>query len=494
MALYEIGEAYRRLGHLIKARKYYALCAKDFSRTSFSLFSRFRLAQIREVEKGLLPWAPGERSNEESSMWLYQKILDTYPRHPITQEVIYEFARLKLRRRDPLGALDLVKLYLTTNPGGQLESRFLALSNDIQKDILIMVGDVDSMERNLEACIGVVNDKRMVTVLPGFVDTTKRLWRQLINKYMDLNQYVTAMEEAVKMKELFADDQELMKFSQDIRRGALGLYFQQLSSRKRPLELLDFFYSRQSLFKDVLSRVHYFYVAQAWDSLSCHSEASYYYGRAYSEPGTVPDDGKLLLAWGEKLALLEEKTSLGRIISEYEGVYEQPTDPSYFHLGFVYEKMMSNWEKAYSYATSGLDHARDPSTRKTLLKDLIEGSSHLGLWDVARHAYDELEGHLTEEERAAFLESWADLAVKLENCDEAIYLYNLVLTMASDNSHARLKMAICLLRQGKNPEAKAVLRALSVDKDDLISKTATALLDHELFWENVPGDIFSKGK
>ena len=494
LALYEIGEAYRRLGDLIKARKYYALCAKDFSRTSFSLFSRFRLAQTREVEKGLLPWASGERRDEESSMWLYQKILDTYPRHPITQEVIYEFARLKLRRRDPLGALDLVKFYLTTNPGGQLESKFLALSNDIQKDILIMVRDVDSMEKNLKACIGVVNDKRMVTVLPGFVDTTKRLWRQLINKYIDLNQYVTAIEEAVKMKNLFADDQESLKFSQVIRGMALGHYFQQLTSRKRPLELLDFFYSRQLLFQDVLSRVHYFYVAQAWDSLSCDSESSYYYGMAYGEPGTVPDDGKLLLAWGEKLALLGEKTSLERIISEYEGIYEQPTDPGYFHLRFVYEKMMSNWEKAYNYAASGLDHARDPSTRRTLLEDLIEGSSHLGLWDVAHHAYDELEEHLTEKERAAFLESWADLAVQLGNCDEAIFLYNLLLTTASDNSPARLKMAICLLRQGKTSEAKTVLRILSVDKDGFISKTATALLDDELFWENVPGDIFSKGR
>ena len=491
LALYEIGEIYRSMGDFIRARKYYALCARDYPRTSYALFARFRLAQIHERELGIVPWAMNREKEEESSQWLYNEILKKFPRHPITQEVIYEFAKLKMRRHDLSGALRLIEFYFKTNPNGSRSHLFLTLSDEIQKRMRSKSESEKFLKKNLQACLELLKDSFLKDKLPGYSYTAKTLWMRLIEVKMNKGDFDGVIREANSLTQRFAHDNRLREFSHRVRKEALKKKFQLLIAQKNYMDLLNFFYNDLREFKDVLSWEHYLLVGRAWDSLGIESEAAFYYGRAFLSDGEGADNTTIIMDWARVLAAIKDADSLGRVLDKYDeldrGDHNKPV--VYYHYRSLYGQMRGDWDMAYESATSGLEVAKTKGERRSLLVDLIRSSSHLRLWDVAHNAYRELEGYMNEEERVSFLDEWGDIAFELEDYEEAFFLYNMVLSMRPEARDIQLKMAIALIKQGKQDEAQGLLKALSVDKDEFYASYSEALLGNISFWKKIPKEF-----
>ncbi|WP_161939938.1 tetratricopeptide repeat protein [Dissulfuribacter thermophilus] len=523
--LFEIGEAYRRLGDLLKARKYYALCARDYSKFSYALFSRFRLAQIRERERKITPWSRYKGYRDESSAMIYDRILRQFPKHSITQEVEFEYALLKFERGDLPGALKLVKRFFKNSPNGALREQFLELSKKIRAR---MIAEKNStrLRENLTACLSVLNDRALKNVMPGFDDTAKavwkkiiedltrkgvydqalletkkllekfpsykdgrRMWQRIIQSLNEKGDYVAAIKEAKAFKDRFPRDEGVKRFSNSLRKEALNSYFKKLLKDERPLVVLDFFYSKGDLFNDILDRNHLVSVGMAWNELGCPDEAGLFMGKAFFSRGNTPTDYDLLLKWAEASLETGDFNGLGQIISYLDRFPQGKTDPRYLHLKVLYEQNKGNWDQAYNLSSQGLSNSKKSNERKLLLQDFIKSSVHLGLWDVARDAFRELDPLLNDSERRSLMSQWADTAFDMGAYEEAFLFYNLLLELDPKQPDVQAKMALCLLRQEKLDSASGVLRALSTEEGSLWGDSAKAILGNEEFWKKVPSTI-----
>lgn len=528
--LFEIGEAYRRLGDLLKARKYYALCARDYSKFSYALFSRFRLAQIREREKKITPWNRYKDYRDESSAMIYERILREFPRHSITQEVEFEYALLKFERGDLPGALELVKSFFKNSPNGALKDKFMELSKKIKAG-MIAEEEFTRLRDNLTACLSVLAVRALKHAMPGFDDTAKALWKKIIEdlirkgvydqalletkkllekfpSYKDgrrmwqriiqcLNEkgnYIAAIKEAKAYKDRFPSDEDVKKFSDSLRKEALNSYFKKLLKAERPLVVLDFFYSKGDLFNDILDRNHMVSVGMAWNELGCPDEAGLFMGKAFLNRGHTPSDYDLLLKWAQVTLETGDFNGLGQIISYLDRFPQGKTDPRYLHIKVLYEQNKGNWDQAYNLSSQGLSNSKKSDERKLMLQDFIKSSVHLGLWDVARDAFRELDPLLNDSERRNLMTQWADTAFDMGAYEEAFLFYNLLLELDPKQPEVKAKMAFCLLRQEKLDSASGVLKALSTEEGSLWGDAAKVILGNEEFWKKVPSTIKNEFK
>ena len=491
LALYEIAEIYRSLGDFLSARKYYALCARDYPRSSYALFARFRLAQLHERELGIVPWARNMEKEVESSQWLYSEILKKFPRHPITQEVIYEFAKLKMRINDLAGALELVKSYFETNPEGVLSHLFIALSNEIQKRMKARLRSEETIKKALHACLELIEDGFLREKLPGYVETAKALWKNLIDIKMKKGDFDGAIEESNALVKKFGADDSVVKFSKKAKKEALEKKLKLYLAQKKYLELLNFFYENMDKLKGAFYWKHYQLVGKAWDELGMKSEAAFYYGRAFLSDGRVADNDTTIMDWVRALAAIKDTESLGRILRIYDqGDQGHKPSAEYYHYRSLYEQMRGKWDLAYENATKGLELSPEKKVvRRELLEDLIRSSWHLRLWDVAHNAFRDLEHFMGKEEKIIFLNEWGDIAFQLMDYEEALSCYNMVLAMEPGARDTQLKMAIVLFKQGRIEDAQGILKALSVDEDEFYATYSKALLEDSSFWRKIPREF-----
>ncbi len=531
LTLFELGEAYRKLKLSLKARKYYALCAREHRRTSYALFSQFRLAQLREQAQKVAPWRmPKEKKEgaEISSLLLYERIVREYPRHPITQEVELEFARLRVRRDDPVGAINLIKMFFLGNPESNLKEAFLKVAKDIRELMEKKRGDEALLRNYLGASLKIADESILNKSIPDFDKTSRIIWRHLIenltknNKLSDAadeirllyerfpdakgfvqevwkdfiaqlllkKRFLFTINEAKSLQDTFLSYGDTQRFAIKKKQEALRQYFSMLLKKEEPMTLLNYFYDNMDKIKDALLREHLYKIARAWSMLYCLDEAGLYFGRAYIQKNPPPPDFEVLTNWLDMLVASHDFDNAKMIMEILEDKFIEKLDPYYYHIKSQYGLNAMDWEAAYSAASKGLSLMPKGRLRLDLMADLIKASTRLSMWDVARNTFRELDREIGDETRKSILTYWADNALRLKEYEEAFTIYNMLMELDPKDIKAQFKMALALLQQGRKDEAVTMLKAISSDSS-LWGKAAKTLIDNGAFWDRLPKDIRS---
>lgn len=120
MVLTRIADTFREDGLEEKAGKLYGLVARTYPESEAGIISLLRLGEISEAAETRQPLVVAETASRnvtsKTATQIYQEIIETYPKSPLSQVAMLKLAGLQKRNEDYAACIDTLSTLLAGNP------------------------------------------------------------------------------------------------------------------------------------------------------------------------------------------------------------------------------------------------------------------------------------------------------------------------------------------------------------------------------------------
>ncbi len=427
--LFQIAETYRRLGDLLKARKYYALIRRDFKGQPEYLFARFRMLQIKEqTRERLARYTKGQVSRPDyyESEEVFKEILKRFPKHPLTLEVKKEFVATELRKKDYVKVLELAEKYLRQDPKSPYAKDILLMADQAKNGLLTTEYKIPELEKIVAFARPFLQREGGSQIYDYIKSVAEAKWVELEKKLLDDNRPLEALKEYWAFKRFFRQETEATVNARSLAQKALVEADKKFLKDKQFIQLVNFHLKNRSDIGALGEASHYYYLAKAYSGLGL-DEASL---RAYQAAWNLePPDSlrcRLLMDWtgqmvkdAKKIATQDAITLMNLYCPEQSMTSE----------ALLYKSILATWQKDYRAALSmALDSIGIKATRPGV-RQAILGAIYLAEWDVAWKVYKKYNSLIPQDEKLALLRKWGDEALNLGVARQALKAYQTLMDM-----------------------------------------------------------------
>jgi len=485
VTLFSIAESFRKSGKPLAARKYYAIVARDYPTFPEALFARFRLAQMEEAEqKRLRTYVKNLKTFKPSPAVarLFSKIIEEYPRHPITQEVEIEFMSLRLKEKRYSDVLRLAEDFGQKNPGSPYTEKVLKFVSSAREQLESEFNDVSQLRNVVELGKELLKKReRSTTFSPIIIDTAKNIWIKLIARFLKEGEYEYGLNEFWGLLAGFPDVIKNKKIKDLGTRLLLG-FDAKLDATKNYVELLKYNEAHESQIEKLKQPFHFYYVGKAWAGIGCTEAADRAFYRAW-ENGTDQKHLPLLfVSWVENALNEGDVDYAVNLLKLFRASCPGQTDSAEaLYMSAKVSAQRGLWPKAYDLASEALAKTNRSDLARPLRMLMFKAAVKLAEWDTAEMLWDEIAISVPKEKQEELLTFWGDEALGLEEPKEALRIYQRLSLLSPDRIPVSWRIAIARSRLGQK-EAMEDWKALSQVDDPLWAKAAKAIISNEMFW------------
>ena len=452
--LFQIAETYRRMGDVLKARKYYALIRRDFKGQPEYLFARFRMLQLKEqAREQLARYTKGQVSMPDfyESEMVFQKILKEFPKHPLTREVKKEFVATELKKKDYLKALLLAEEYLREDPNSPYSKDILLMADQAKNYLLETSYDLDHLKRivsSLKPYLTIHEDSQIYDFIRR---VAHKKWVELQQELLSQKRPIHALQEYWRFREFFNDSSALTKEAKSNAVKALLQADETFIANGNNLKLINFYLSNKSKIDRLGVPGHYLYLARAYANMGL-DQASL---RAYQKAWNSDPDHKL------RCTILMEWT--GQIVKAKRFKAAQDTitlmnlycpEQSIGAKALLYKSKLALWQKDYR---AGLNMALDSMNMKPepeSVKQALLSAIYLAEWNTVKKIYAKHSKLLKKQDKIKVLRTWGDEALNLGQPKEALKPYKALNNIEPDEPANKFRLNLALA-SGKRPSKAA---------------------------------------
>jgi len=489
--LFHIAETYRRMGDVLKARKYYALIRRDFKGQPEYLFARFRMLQLKEeARERLSRYTRGRVSAPDyyESEQVYKEILKRYPTHPLTREVKCEYVATELRKKDYLKALLLAERYLREDPQSPYSKEILLMADQAKNGLIGGEYKVSELKKIVESLKPMVGKKSgaYLEIYQFMKDALERKWVELQGKLLQGGKPLEALKEYWTFLIYFNGNSAWVKQARRQAVTALVKADEGFLTKGRPLQLINFYFSNRRKIDALKVARHYLLLAKAEERVGLGLASLLSYQRAWD----TTSDGSL------RCTILMDWT--GQIIKERRLRSAQDTitllnlycpEESMGARGLLYKSVLALWQKDYRAALNMAMDSINIKPARENVNQAILGAIYLAEWDTAWQIYKSHKALIPREEKIALTRRWGDEALSLGEPQEALKAYRLLngLDGKDPANHFRLNLASSV---GKDPrKAKILWAEAAKGEKGFWAKASKAEASYYKFWEKAGSQL-----
>ncbi len=425
--LFNIAETYRKIGDVLKARKYYALIRRDFKGQPQYLFARFRMLQLREqARKRLSKYTKGKVPPPDfyESEQVFKEILKRYPHHPLTLEVEKEYVATELQKKDFLSALKLAEKYLRKDPESPYSKEMLLMADEAKNGLISTKYDVSRLKKILSFARPFLKNNKGSKQIHEYIRSVAEIkWVELQKQLIKNGQPNHALKEYWQFTKYFKEKTSYVTEARRLAAKALILADESYLKAHKYIKLINFYLSNKKQIDTLRVPEHFLYLAKALGQTGLDEPSL----RAFQKAWDIGHDQSIrctiLLDWTGQLegmkrfkAAQDTITLMNLFCPE-----ESMTDRALF-----YKSRLALWQKDYRAA---LSMAMDSLNMRKNSQNVIQAAKaaiYLARWDIVRQVMTKHKGILSKREYLAIARMWGDTALSLGEQKEASLAYSLL--------------------------------------------------------------------
>ncbi len=489
-ALFHIAESLKRGGEFLAARKYYAVIVRDYPFSAESLFARFRLAQLKEMERRRLaeyiPSIMKIARPDPMTGRIMETILKRYPKHPLAKEVFLELARYRYREMEwafSKGdykkafqiALAFAERFPDTPSAGKVKEKLLALETQLLADEtpLPLLQEIASKGA---AFLAEHPDNSFDSALRPLVG---EIWIEAMKRMGDEGKYQDALAQFWSYRSALPGYQPKRSVALG-RRLLLGMD-RLLLSKNEPAQLIDYHYAHENEIEHLETPVHLSLVGRAWQVLNCPRAAERAFYSAWKMGGiNMGADG--LIWWCQSLVSRGDIAGASLVRSLASSLeFDASHRLSLALLEADIAAGKHEWEKVLA-KLEPIQEKLKGREKERAEELLFNAYVELGQWNSAGMIWSAIEPRLPEKKKIAMMTEWGDRALELGFGDEALSVYKQLveMTQAAPPYLWRIAKAKTMLGQR---DAEEVWKAVAASGTSPWSDGARAMLANQNFWQ-----------
>lgn len=442
--LFNIAETYRRMGDVLKARKYYALIRRDFKGQPEYLFARFRMLQLKEqARQRLSKYTKGRIPVPDfyESELVFQRILERFPKHPLTQEVKKEFVATELKKKDYLKALLLAEKYLAEEPKGPYAKEILLMADQAKNHILGKKYGLDTLKEIVSSLKPFLSKRSTCQIYDYMQSVAEKKWVELQKALVSKGNPIESLKEYWQFREFFKNKTEPAKEAQKNAILAIVYADKAFIAKGRYIDLINFYLWNRHKIDLLKVPRHYFLLGNAYSNIYLGQASFRAYQRAWE---LKPDEHllcSLLMAWTKQI-IIDKRFKAAQDTITLMNLYcpEQSMGP----VALLYKSKLALWQKDYraalNMAMDSMNMKADPES----VKQAIIGAIYLAEWNTVKKVYRKYSRLLTKDDKIKIATRWGDEALRLGEPKEAMVAYKLLKEMDPDNPAGRFRMNLAL--------------------------------------------------
>ena len=491
-----IAESLRKEHLYLRARKYYVLIKQEYPDSKYALFSKFRLAQLQEIEQENLskyvsnvkPWEP-----PSDTIVVLKTIISQYPHSKIAQEAEITLMRYDLMLKDPIDILKQAKNFIELYP----KSKF---SDNVTKYVKIACNKILAQKLDIETIQKLVYFGRdFVGLYPKapFVNDIKNLTSNLWIKWMKYlisnKQYVDAFnQQSIYLHTFLPDKYE--KIVKKLTRQTIADINEKFLSSKNYLKLLNFYYTYLDTIKLINAKEENFYIAISWKNLGCLDAALRYFYIAYKD--NIKDKNlknRLFISWIDTARLDKDFNSLASILALFK--LENPNWFNYPKVILGYANLMlhnKRWNNIINKCLPKLGNIKDENIKQKLFvlceKALIE-TRNIRKFNRLFNLYKNL---LSNSLKVDLLKEVAQKELRINRVKDAINHLKQAINIMPNNPSLIWLYTVSLDKAGNSALALKEANILANSKDSFWANVGSALVSDISFWQGPAGSLKSK--
>lgn len=494
-ALFRIAESYRKGHECLKARKYYMILKQELSSQPEALFSRFRLAQLKDRERQhfetYLDTIPDQASNPDT-LRLFEDILRLYPSHPLTQEVTLELVAYHMRLGRYIDVLNLALGFIEGTPKAPLLARIIEATERAYRAMETSRQTPEDLRQAVDFGVTFLERHAHGSLSPTISRATQVLWPRLIEGRLATGAFVTAFEEANAFMKAFPESTELPQVKALAKRTLVALDREFLAKRQF-LELVNYHYANETVMRTVALPRHSFNLGLAWRGLGLPEAAIRAFYQAWQLDPPRQERPELLLTWAETAMDHGDWTSAGKIFALLSTLApEAAANPWTAALKSRLSAHEGNWRDALRRAELVLNETEEPWIRGKALRLALEAAIRIGAWKQTQNLWPALQEASNKEDQKTLLVLWGDEALKKEAPEEALKAYERAIELDPEDPAMGWRLTLALEQTGKAGKAREQGIRVSRAADNLWALAGAALVGNQAFWQG-PAGLFRPG-
>ncbi len=449
--LFRIGETYRRMGDVLKARKYYALIRRDFKGQPEYLFARFRMLELKEqARERLSRYTKGRVAPPDyyESEQVFKEILKRFPRHPLTREVKKEYVATELRKKDYLRALMLAERYLRNDPQSPYSKDILLMADEAKNGLLTTSYKIPEVEKIVDFAVPFLHTGGRSQVYDYIRTVAQRKWVELQKRLSYVGRPVAALKQYWRFTAFFQGNSDAVREAEKQAVKSLLQADETFLKEKKAVELLNFYFKNRARIDRLKVAGHYLCLARAESAMGLDEASLRAYQRAWDVASDGPVRCRILIDWtgqiirGHRLKAAQDAITLMNFFCPEESMGA---------MALLYKSKMALWQKDYKAALNmALDSVHIRPTAENVTQAVL-GAIYLADWNSAWKVIKSHGSVMPMDKKIILVKKWGDEALNLGQTDEALRVYRLLFKLDSQDpaSLFRLDLAASI---GKDPE------------------------------------------
>ncbi len=491
-----IAESLKREHFYLKARKYYVLIKQEYPDSKYALFSKFRLAQLQEIEQQSLskyvnnikPWEPAA-----DTILVLKTIINQYPNSKIAQEAEITLMRYDLMLKDAFDILKQAKNFIKLYPN----SRF---ADNVTKYVKIACNKLLNQHLDIETIKKIVIFGRdFVGLYPkspfttDIKNLTSNLWIKWIRYCLNKKEYLKAFkQESIYLNTFLPDN--YVNTIKNLTRKTIAYINEEFISKDKPINLLNFYYIYLNTIKQINAKEENFYIAISWKKLGCLDAALRYFYMAYKANIQNKNlKNRLFISWIYTALMTNDFNSVAAILTLYrlnnKNWFDNPK------IILAYAKLMQynkNWQNIIDRCLPNLPSVRDISIKKELVyvceKALLETKN----FNKFNQIFKDYKTFLNNKIKTNLLKQVAQKELSLGLIDQAINHLKKAINIEPNDLALIWLYTIALNKAGKFKLALKEAKLLATSKDSFWASVGSALVSNISFWQGPAGSLKTK--
>ncbi len=488
-ALFNIAETYRTSGDWLKARKYYALIRRDFPTQPEALFARFRMLQMAEIQKARLArYVRGKvkQVNLNESERVFRKIVERYPKYPLTQEVRKELIATKIKKREYIKALQLADDFIRTNPSGPFAKEVLQLAGIAKEKLLKEEFHAEKLENMIQAGKAYLGKKPQNRVQGYIQEVTQKLWARLISQLLQEKRPLEAIESYWSYRKRFEADKEGLKevFAAAVK--AMEETDKWFYSKGRYSDLINYDFFHQKEIEELKSPAHYYWLAKAFSRVNLDRMALRSYFKAWKQRPPHSQRCEILRDWTRKCLGMNEVIMAQDTIGLLDlSCPDYALLPDVLYYKSKMAGMQGDWIAAFNMAKDSISGKPD---KKNVYQAILSGIK-LGEWAQIEAIYRKHSELLSPGTKIQILKKWGDEAVRLSEFKRAMVPYKLLEAIDQEDPSARFRLAVARSGAYGYEKALPVWEELSKKDQGIWGRAAKSEISFYKFMSGPAGQL-----
>ncbi len=491
-----IAESLRKEHFYLRARKYYVLIKQEYPDTKYALFSKFRLAQLQEIEQknlskyvsNIKPWEP-----LSDTIVVLRSIIKQYPTSKIAQEAEITLMRYDLMLKDPFDILKQAENFTKLYP----DSKF---SDNVTKYVKIACNKLLSQKLNISTIKKIVNfGRNFVGLYPNapfmqdIKDLTSNLWIKWMKYLISSKEYIKAFKQQSIYFNTFLPD-KYENIVKDLTKKTIFSINEKFLSDNKPLKLLNFYYTYLDTIKFINANEENFYIAISWKRLRCLDAALRYFYQAYKN--NIQDNNlknRLFISWIDTASKAKDFYTLTAVLTLFKLNNKNWFDYPKVILG--YANLMfhdKQWDNIINNCLPKLENIKDINIKKKLLVICEKALIATKKLNKFNKLFNKNINILSNNLKIELLKQAAQKELKIGLIKNTINHLKLAINIRPNDPSIIWLYTLALEKEGNLDLALKEANLLATSKDSFWANVGSALVSNISFWQGPAGSLKSK--